>query len=71
MISGQVIANIISNYQLAKNVFKNYDNKTIKIIEIKRLAKRYQDFPKFSMWAILANSMAYNLTNVLISIYYA
>ena len=47
LISGQVIANIISNYQLAKNVFKNYDNKTIKIIEIKRWQNVIRTFLSF------------------------
>lgn len=71
LISGQIVAQMISNYRLAKNAKQNYDTNTVKLSEITRLAKRYQDFPKFSMWAVLANSLAYNLTNILISFYYS
>ncbi len=70
LITGRIISQIVANYRLAKNAQQNYDIKQIKKSEIKRLTKRYIDFPKFSMWAILANSLAYNLTNVLISAYY-
>lgn len=71
LISGQIVAHMVSNYRLAKNANQNYDTNTVKLSEITRLAKRYQGFPKFSMWAVLANSLAYNLTNILISIYYS
>jgi len=71
LISGQILAQIISNYRLAKNAKSYYDTSTVNLPEIKRLAKRYQDFPNFSMWAVLANSLSYNLINILISIYYS
>jgi O-antigen/teichoic acid export membrane protein len=35
------------------------------------LGKRYQNFPKYSMWATLANSLSQNLTNILISSFYS
>jgi O-antigen/teichoic acid export membrane protein len=35
------------------------------------LAKRYKDFPKFSMWSILANSLSIHLTNILISSFFS
>jgi O-antigen/teichoic acid export membrane protein len=35
------------------------------------LAKRYKDFPKFSMWAILANTLSTHLTNILISAFFS
>lgn len=34
------------------------------------LAKRYSYFPKFSMWGILINNLAKNLTTILISYFY-
>jgi O-antigen/teichoic acid export membrane protein len=71
LIIGQIIAQTISNYRLAINVKQNYDTAKVTKGEIKRLAKRYVDFPAFSMWAILANTLAYHLTNILISIYYS
>ena len=70
LITGQILSQVFANYRLAQNTQQNYDFSQVKKTEIKRLAKRYIDFPKFSMWAILANSLAYNLTNILISIYY-
>jgi O-antigen/teichoic acid export membrane protein len=35
------------------------------------LAKKYKDFPKYSIWAILANTLTQNLTNILISSFYS
>ncbi|MEZ2744890.1 lipopolysaccharide biosynthesis protein [Halopseudomonas bauzanensis] len=70
LIGGQVAAQFIANYRLARNANKHYAFRIITKAEIIRLAKRYRDFPKFSMWAVLANSLANNLTSILISIYY-
>ena len=70
LITGQILSQVVENYRLAQNTQQNYDFSQVKKTEIKRLAKRYIDFPKFSMCATLANSLAYNLTNILISIYY-
>ena len=42
----------------------------MKKVKIIALAKRYKDFPKFTMWAGLANILSRNLTNILISIFY-
>jgi O-antigen/teichoic acid export membrane protein len=71
LISGQIFAQIISNTKLFLNIKK--DNLFIKIKKIKiiALAKRYKDFPKFSMWAILANTLSVQLTNILISTFYS
>ena len=71
LISGQIIAHFVANYRLTVNALKNYDIGKVNVGEIKKVAKRYINFPKFSMWAILANSLAYNLTNILISLYYS
>ena len=70
LITGQILSQIVANYRLAQNTQQNYNFSQVKKKEIKRLAKRYIDFPKFSMWANLGNSLAYNLTNILISFYY-
>lgn len=70
LISGQVISQILANYQLVKNVRVNYKFHNIRVSEIIRLSKRYSDFPKYSVWAVLANTLSYNLTNILISLYY-
>lgn len=71
LISGQIISNMFANMKLIKNIFKDkallYKINKTKIIA---LAKKYRDFPKFSMPAILANSLSQNLTNILISSFY-
>ncbi len=70
LVSGQLTSQIVSNIKLFLNIKKLnlfiYFNK----IKIFALAKRYKDFPKFSMWAILANTLAHNLTDILISSFY-
>lgn len=71
LISGQIVAQIISNYRLAKNSQRNYNTKVVKKEEMKRLAKRYKNFPKFSMWAILANNLSNHLTSILVSVFYS
>lgn len=71
LISGQIVSQFISNYRLAINAASNYDLKKITKSEIKRLARRYIDFPKISLWAVLANSLAYNLTSILFSFYFS
>ena len=71
LISGQIASHFISSYRLAVNTAKNYDLTNINKSKIKAVGKRYINFPKYSMWAILANSLAQNVTNILISIYYS
>jgi O-antigen/teichoic acid export membrane protein len=72
LISGQVISQMFANMKLLKNIIK--DKLLIsKISKVKMiaLAKRYKDFPKFSMWAILANTLSTHLTNILISAFFS
>ena len=67
LITGQIFSQIFANMRLFKNIIK--DKKLISGIsklKIIALAKRYKDFPKFSMWAILANTLSLHLTNILI-----
>lgn len=71
LISGQMVSHVIANYRLAINTKKNYDLSTVTKAKIKAVAKRYINFPKYSMWAILANSLAQNFTNILVSLYYS
>ncbi|MDY0320122.1 MAG: oligosaccharide flippase family protein [Arcobacteraceae bacterium] len=72
LILGEVISRMFANIRLLNNIIKNkifvFRVSTIKIIA---LAKRYKDFPKFSMFAILANALSGHFINLLISIYYS
>ena len=72
LISGQIISQIFANMRLLKNIAKD----KLLISKIRKpkmiaLAKRYKDFPKFSMWAILANTLSMHLTNILIASFYS
>ena len=70
LISGQIFSQFISNTKLLFDVKKlNLFNK-VNIVNVIALGKRYIDFPKFSMWAILANTLAQQLINLLISSFY-
>ena len=70
LISGQIFSQIISNTKLFLNIKRLGLLEKIKKVKIIALGKRYKDFPKFSMWAILANTLAVQLTNILISSFY-
>ena len=72
LISGQLLSLLVANTKLLKNIIK--DKMLIsKISKLKiiALAKRYKDFPKFSMWAILANTLSTQLINILVSSFYS
>jgi O-antigen/teichoic acid export membrane protein len=71
LVTGQIFSQVFANTKLLTNIIK--DKALIsKISKVKvfALAKRYKDFPKYSMWAILANSLSQNLINILISSFY-
>jgi len=61
LIIGEIISNIFSNYQLAKSLQQKYNLKKTKITQIKQLAKRFVNLPKFSLPGIIANNFALNL----------
>ena len=67
LISGQILSQAIANMQLLKNIIKDKvllsKIRKLKVIE---LAKRYKNFPKFSIAAILEPRLSYQLTNIII-----
>jgi len=68
LISGQLASSFFANMKLLKNILD--DKKLVlKINKLKMLAlaKRYKDFPKFTLWAGLLNTSSTHLTNILIS----
>ncbi len=72
LISGQIFSTIFANMKLFKNTLSKYDvRKIITGQRMKALAIRYQDFPKYSMWAAMANTLSHNLTSILISSCYS
>ena len=71
LISGQIAAQVLANYRLTINSKKNYTLKSINFERQMILAKRYIKFPKYSMWAGLANTSSTHLISVLISAVYS
>jgi len=72
LISGQLLSLLVANTKLLKNIIK--DKMLISKISKQKIiavAKRYKNFPKFSMWAILANTLSVQLTNILVSSFYS
>ena len=72
LISGQIFSQLIADIYLSVIFFRNKIllskiNKP-KIIE---MAKRYSDFPKYSVPAVLANKSSYQLTNIIISLVFS
>jgi len=70
LISGSLVSSFFANIKLLKNTVANNKLPLIKLLKIIALAKRYRDFPKYSMWATLINTLSNSLVDVLISILY-
>lgn len=71
LISGQVVSNLAANVKLFRNTIAGKDVKrVIGATSIRRNARLYKDFPLFSLWGVLANTLSVNLVNVLISRFY-
>jgi len=71
LISGQIVSQIFANWQLFKNIIK--DKTLLSKITIKNIwieAKKYKDFPKFSLWGVFANTLSIHFTNILISSFF-
>lgn len=72
LISGQLLSQMFANMRLLKNILKDkLLLSKISRLKVMALARRYKDFPKYSMWAILANTLSQHLTNILISAFYS
>jgi len=72
LISGQIVSQFFANMKLIKNILKDKNLiESIKKIKIIACAKRYQDFPKFSLPSAFASVLSGHLSNILISIFYS
>lgn len=71
LISGQIMANVVANARLIYDTKRYYRLSAINRNSMRELAKRYISFPKYSMWAILANTLSYQFLNVIISLFYS
>ena len=72
---GLIIGRIFSALVTPLYILKKLQNQQTKIIfnrdDLKSVAKRYIDFPKFAMWAGLFNNLALYFNNLLIPIIYS
>lgn len=71
LISGQIASNLVANTRLVLNVKKQYQLSNVDIVRMKKLAKRYVNFPKYSMWAALSNVLSFQMLNVLLTMFYS
>ncbi len=73
LIVGQLLSGIGANIRLARNTLKGEGGVqgAISFARMKRNARKYSDFPKFSLPAVFANTLSSNIANVLISRFYS
>ncbi len=70
LISGQIFSQILANLKLLYNLKGlNMLNK-IEKSKLITLLQRYKDFPKFSMWGGLINTLSHRITNILVTSLY-
>lgn len=71
LISGSLLSNMFANMKLFKNITKDkLLLSKISKIKIIALAKRYKDFPQYSMPTVLVNNLSQHLVNIFIPIIY-
>jgi O-antigen/teichoic acid export membrane protein len=70
LIIGQMLGHFVSLFPLSSKIKIRLFLKKITAENMKAQAKRYADFPKFTMPATLANVTATNVTSILISALY-
>jgi O-antigen/teichoic acid export membrane protein len=71
LITGQILSQIFANMRLFKNILKN--KTLLSFISKKNIieqAKKYKDFPKFSLWSTLANIINRQFSNILIASFF-
>ena len=68
LISGQILSQFFANLRLFKNIYRREQfKKSFNLVKIIAMAKRYRQFPLFSLPSALINVLANHLTNLLIS----
>ncbi|OWW26818.1 hypothetical protein B4Q04_03815 [Zobellia sp. OII3] len=72
LIIGQVVSHLFGNIKMAKTFLRYKEEiRSTSRLDLKVLAKRYINFPKFSMWGIFLNTLAINVTNFFVSWFYS
>ena len=71
LITGQIFSHMFANLRLLKNIISDKNMiSNISKTEIKNMGRKYINFPKFSMPAILSNTLSIQATNIIIPILY-
>ncbi|MDO6563999.1 oligosaccharide flippase family protein [Amphritea sp. 1_MG-2023] len=70
LITGQLLSQLVANSRLIKNLGRKKIAVSVNKIKIIALAKKYKDFPRFTLWAGLFNTLSQNINNVIISMFY-
>ena len=72
LISGQILSAFFANLRLFKNIYKKDSFKdSFNFKKIVTMAKRYREFPLFSLPSAIINVLANHLTNLLISSFFS
>jgi O-antigen/teichoic acid export membrane protein len=71
LITAQIVSNMFANLKLLKNIFhdKTLISK-ISRIKIMAVAKKYKNFPKFSMPSTILNVFSYQIPTILLGIFF-
>ena len=72
LITGQIVSQALANGRLATTVIKDKaELKSVNKTSILSVAKRYNNFPKYSMPAVLMNTLANNILNFFLPIMFS
>ena len=71
LVLGQFVSYLVSNVKLIKITLHKYEFSYISHQRMALVGKRYINFPKYSMWAILCNNLSTHLISFLASIYFS
>jgi len=72
LVSGQILAQMFANLKLLKNITSNNELLSkISFKYIKQQAKRFVNFPKYSLAGVVASSMSLHFIEILISSFFS
>ncbi len=71
LISGEILSRMFANMRLFKNIVKDkLLMSRVSKVKIIALAKRYKDFPKFSMWSALLNTISIQIPILMLTTFF-
>src|SRR5690606_32343145 len=71
-VAGQVLSALFANAKLLRNTLRHANWRiAVRRERMLMLGARYRDFPKYSMPAILDNTLSQQLTNILVSVLFS